>query len=1070
MQNYIRCHATISNTTNPGSFHITWINIETNTREAFDVSAGDIDEKELLDWRSPQYHLSLGQKLFRFLDGNSHFLSNTLNNASISNQTPIIYLHTSTETENWPFELIARDNGFLLPGGVHLIRCFNSRGLTSSPLKSNEPLKLLFMACSAQGVEPVLNFEKEEEAIYNVTEKLPIDIEVEDSGSLDGLMGKLSQEKYDVLHLSGHAGICDAGIAENGESFFIMEDELGQPQAVTARELYEKALIDNMPKLVFVSGCHTGEKKDGNHAVSFCRELVEKYNVPAALGWGRDVDDEEASFAASVIYRELSRGRSIADAVQRARYELMSHSRFGEWSDWVLLRLFGDMEKPDGLVMEHLKKQPKQRFLRYTFLQNSLVKVLEQGFVGRRRPIQKCLAALKSDKTKEGVVILGAGGLGKSCLAGKLCERLKGFHLIVVHGKFNAITFEEALRKGFMLSGDEEGMAILDKQAELTERVKALCVRSFKKENYLFLLDDFEQNLEEEGIQGPPATDSQPGRNIESDARALLSVLLEWLPNAGKMTQLIITSRYMFGLVDRGRELVSLRLALEYLNRFGVSELDKKVIELVNISRYPDEDVKIDLINAGHGNPRLMEWLDKLVSEMGESEVAQLMERVKGKQEEFICEHVLRELVIREGEDFGKLIRWLSIYRCHVSLDGVKVMGEALGLNEWKPLLEKGVWSSLVEYYEEAGLVMVTGVMRDELMEGISDCESCHRAGLEYYLKENMAMKASKIYDPVLIEELIYHALGCGEEDMASGEGGGLVKYLIERLAFREAERVGEWILNQKKSALSTGNDAMLVNNLGFLYDELGDRQKAIGYYEQAMAIDEKVYGKEHPDVAIDLNNLGSAYDALGEKENAIGYYEQALAIDEKVYGKEHPKVAIRLNNLGLAYKGLGEIEKAIGYYEQAMAIWKNVYGDEHPQVAIGLNNLGVVYDDLGEKEKAIGYFEQALAIDEKVYGKEHPSVARELNNLGMVYKGLGDLEKAIGYYEQAMAIDENVYGKEHPDVAIDLNNLGSAYFTLEKKDLARQYLERAYAIFLKFYGPEHPSSITTKEWLELIN
>ncbi len=45
---------------------------------------------------------------------------------------------------------------------------------------------------SAKDVDPVLSFEKEEDAVVKATEKLAVDIEVEDSGSLKGLGDKLS--------------------------------------------------------------------------------------------------------------------------------------------------------------------------------------------------------------------------------------------------------------------------------------------------------------------------------------------------------------------------------------------------------------------------------------------------------------------------------------------------------------------------------------------------------------------------------------------------------------------------------------------------------------------------------------------------------------------------------------------------------------------------------------------------------------------------------------------------------------------------------------------------------------
>ena len=40
-----------------------------------------------------------------------------------------------------------------------------------------------------------------------------------------------------------------------------------------------------------------------------------------------------------------------------------------------------------------------------------------------------------------------------------------------------------------------------------------------------------------------------------------------------------------------------------------------------------------------------------------------------------------------------------------------------------------------------------------------------------------------------------------------------------------------------------------------------------------------------------------------GKLDEAMPYYVQSLAIHKKVYGEEHPKVALRLNNLGQLLK-----------------------------------------------------------------------------------------------------------------------------------------------------------------------
>ena len=58
--------------------------------------------------------------------------------------------------------------------------------------------------------------------------------------------------------------------------------------------------------------------------------------------------------------------------------------------------------------------------------------------------------------------------------------------------------------------------------------------------------------------------------------------------------------------------------------------------------------------------------------------------------------------------------------------------------------------------------------------------------------------------------------------------------------------------------------------------------------------IDNSLYQSVHfqPTTTTVWNNLGSAWYNLGQHEKAIEYYEKALASGLKTYGKEHPHVA----------------------------------------------------------------------------------------------------------------------------------------------------------------------------------
>jgi len=897
-------------------FNITWYNRQTRKENSFSHSAAEITTEDIERlWQLPKYQLEIGGKLYRFLDGDARHLERALKKAGHKAEPLILHLCTCKETADWPFELLARDNSFLLPHRLHLVRCISDWGLEKKTPPKNRPLKLLFMACSALDVKPELDFEKEEETIFKVTENLAVNMEVEDSGSLEGLRQQLEQEEYDVVHLSGHADI-----DKHGRPLFVMEDETGNRHNVSSYKLWQEALIDNPPRLLFLSGCRTGEKPQTGAEVSFARVLVENHQVPAVLGWGRSVSDQQATIAEKMIYRELSRGRSILEAVQRARDELINSFPGISHPAWPLLRLFSSGLPLTSIVTAGQKRRPQPRGMKHTYLKNSQVKILEQGFVGRRRLLQHSLKALKHDRDKIGVLLHGTGGLGKSCLAGKICERFSQHNLIIVHGRLNAISMEAALRDAFIAAKDETGEKILAAEAEMTDKLAKLCAGSFKQKNYLILLDDFEKNLEGADL-------GQPGPLLP-EAAQLLAVLLHYLPFSGKMTQMIITSRYGFTLSEQNRDLVKEWLGLVCLTSFQPVEQRKKVQELKHILNYPKPAIAFQLLTAGRGNPRLMEWLDILVGQMSEAEVPQLLEAIKDEQEEFIQKHVIRELLQQGGKELDLFLRWLSVYRLPVLIEGVEQIAGKAGIEGWRELLRQGLGLSLVEHDQARKSYGVTPLLREELLTGLDQIYPCHQAAFSYY---NKICESNDRFDPILVEEWIFHALGCGEEETASEQGGRLVNYLRDRLAFMESRRVGEWVLEGKKQELATEHDAFLLNELGGTIYNLGDHKKAIEYYAQALAIDESVFGKEHPNVARELNNLGSAWKALGDHRKAIEYYEQALAIWKEVYGEKHPHVAATLNNLGSAYFAQGQTKKAKSYFKHAYAIFKKFFGDEHP-------------------------------------------------------------------------------------------------------------------------------------------
>jgi tetratricopeptide (TPR) repeat protein len=246
-----------------------------------------------------------------------------------------------------------------------------------------------------------------------------------------------------------------------------------------------------------------------------------------------------------------------------------------------------------------------------------------------------------------------------------------------------------------------------------------------------------------------------------------------------------------------------------------------------------------------------------------------------------------------------------------------------------------------------------------------------------------------------------------------------------------------EQLLKEVLEDIGQDNDNRLsqqLNNLALVYDEQGKYAEAIELYKQAMEIDEKTIGKEHPNYAVRLNNLANVYRSQGKYDEAIELFKQAMEIDEKTIGKEHSDYATDLSNLAHVYQSQGKYDEAIELYKQAMEIDEKTIGKEHPNYAVRLNNLAGVYRSQGKYDEAIELYKQVLEIGEKTIGKEHPVYATHLNNLAHLYESQGKYGEASDLFKEALRIFEKTLPENHPHILQLRRRVERVRELLEKK------------------------------------
>lgn len=106
-------------------------------------------------------------------------------------------------------------------------------------------------------------------------------------------------------------------------------------------------------------------------------------------------------------------------------------------------------------------------------------------------------------------------------------------------------------------------------------------------------------------------------------------------------------------------------------------------------------------------------------------------------------------------------------------------------------------------------------------------------------------------------------------------------------------------------------------------YSDAGNYAKAEAALQQALALQEKEFGSDHPAVSDTLANLATLYLAMGDFPKAETYYKRALAIREKTLGPDDVNVARLLSNLATVYDAKGDFPAAQILRQRAEAIYR---------------------------------------------------------------------------------------------------------------------------------------------------
>ncbi|WP_244329109.1 tetratricopeptide repeat protein [Tolypothrix sp. PCC 7910] len=486
--------------------------------------------------------------------------------------------------------------------------------------------------------------------------------------------------------------------------------------------------------------------------------------------------------------------------------------------------------------------------------------------------------------------------------------------------------------------------------------------------SFLLVLDDFEVNL-------APRNESYV---LQAEVAEVLKALVWAIRENYTSHRIIITCRYDF-------EFSQLQYFYKQpLDALQGADLQKKFNRLTAFGETSqvDEALKLQAQKLADGNPRLLEWLDKILQNKTVDRAAILNSLETDRQVE-LREQVLAEALLQQmDETMREMLSRGLVFELPVPREALAAVCENI------PNLEHYINRAVVLGLLEVSYDEVLRVPRILPVQLPGDGEALYKQAAEvlYCLWWEEAESATE-------EQLLeIHRLALrGKLDkIAVKIAGKLARNWKSQSRFREA-------LKLCKYTLELAEDYLVLHELARSEQELGEVIKAQEHYQKAL---ENCPAEDEQEKAAIIHNLGYLKANSGEINEAIALFKQSLTIKEQI-GDVQGKAAT-LHELGTIKANTGEINEAIALYEQSLALTEEI-----SEQATTLHCLGTIKINRGEINEAIALFEKSLAIKEQIGDVQ--GMARSLSQLGIIKANSGKVTEAITLYKQSLILKQQI-------------------------------------------------------------
>lgn len=292
------------------------------------------------------------------------------------------------------------------------------------------------------------------------------------------------------------------------------------------------------------------------------------------------------------------------------------------------------------------------------------------------------------------------------------------------------------------------------------------------------------------------------------------------------------------------------------------------------------------------------------------------------------------------------------------------------------------------------------------------------------------------------VEELAYHFKNSDDNEKAvfylnkaGDKAQSLYAFSNAVNYFQDCINISETTKLEKKQLAQFSE---IFNKLAFSLSTVGKRKEAEINLNKALKYCRK--SKDKDNESLILMSMGKLYGDMGQWDKAIGYFQDGLLVSEEA--NNFRRKARIIKSMGVIYLFKGDTEGGYKYLKNSLKICEEIKAEA--LYAMVLNNIGIYYDMVGEWENAVKYYKKSLSISKKL--NNIIEMSNIMGNLGFTYSSLNKSERATYYFKESIKLSEkigDIYNK-----GINLIHLGEEYLKKNKFNKIKYYIIQAEEIF----------------------